>query len=183
MHRFGKNMSRIGNKSIQIPAGAKVTKSGNIISVTGPKGELSFMVPAAVELGDVIKVTGESNLTGLTRTLIANAIKGVTEEWTKTLELSGTGYRVQGSGKQITLSLGFSHQVVVDAPEGVSFDTKENRIVVRGVNRETIGEVAAKIRKLRPADPYKAKGFKYEGEVIVRKAGKAAKAAGAAGGK
>ena len=178
-------MSRIAKKQIAIPEDVKVTLGEGKIVVTGPRGSLNKTLPVNVKV-DVadqsIKILAEEttgSLAGLSRTLIDNMISGVTRGWSKTLELSGTGYRASTTGKQLTLALGFSHPVVIDAPSDVSFEVKENKIVVFGLDRGVVGEVAAKIRAFRPADPYKAKGLKYEGEVIVRKAGKAAKAAGA----
>lgn len=176
--RYGENMSRVGKLPIKIPAEVKIDLEENVIIVSGPKGIMRVRVPIQVRVdGGMVKVAPTpGNLAGLTRTLVANAIAGVTIGWVKTLELSGTGYRAQTSGKQLTLALGFSHPVVIEAPEGIAFEVKENKIMISGVDRGLVGEMAAKLRGLRPADPYKAKGFKYEGEIIVKKAGKAAKA-------
>lgn len=175
--KFGKNMSRIAKLPVQIPDSVTVAVASGIVTVSGPKGKLEMNLPVEVNISDkMVKVSGESNLAGMSRTMIANMVRGVTDGWTKSLELSGTGYRAATTGKQLNLALGFSHPVIMDAPEGISFEVKENKITVLGANRGLVGLVAAKIRKMRPADPYKAKGFKYEGEVIVKKAGKAAKA-------
>lgn len=176
----GKNMSRIGRLPIPIPEGVTVTVNGNRIGVIGPKGQLEWTMPNEVEAkneeGKVMVTAKLSNLHGLSRSLIANMVKGVSAGWSKTLELSGTGYRASTNGAELNLSLGFSHPVVVKAPKGMSFEVTENKIKVLGIDKVKVGEVAAKIRSWRPADPYKAKGLKYEGEVIKRKAGKAAKA-------
>ena len=173
-------MSRIGKKIIDIPTGVTVTVNSNRVSVVGPKGNLEFTLPegVATEIKDnKISVVSEfSNLHGLSRSLIANMVTGVSTGWTKVLELSGTGYRANVSGKDLNLALGFSHPVKVTAPDGIAFTIAENKITVAGIDKGLVGEIAARIRKLKPADPYKAKGFKYEGEIIRRKAGKAAKA-------
>lgn len=170
-------MSKIAKKPIEIPVSVTVTVTGNKIAVSGPKGKLEAVVPVQVMAKDGwVKVEGESRMAGMSRTIVANMVKGVTEKWSKTLELSGTGFRAQAIGKQLQLALGFSHPVNVDAPEGITFEVNENKITVIGVDRALVGEVAAKIRKLRPADVYKHKGFKYEGEKLIKKAGKAAKA-------
>jgi large subunit ribosomal protein L6 len=152
-------------------------------------GELKVNVPEGVrvEVQDkTVKVGVESpekgNLHGLTRTLINNAVVGVTQGFRKTLELSGTGYRANTNGSDLNLALGLSHPVVIKSPAGISFEVSEGKVSVLGADKALVGEVAAKIRATRPADPYKLKGFKYEGEKIVKKAGKAVKA-GAAGGK
>jgi large subunit ribosomal protein L6 len=125
-----------------------------------------------------VKIEGDENgsIHGLTRSLVANMVKGVTDGFTKTLELAGTGFRATTDGSELQLALGFSHPVIVKAPAGISFEVKENKINVRGTDKGLVGEVTAKIRTLKPADPYKLKGFKYENEVIIKKAGKAAKA-------
>lgn len=175
-------MSRIGKLPISIPQTVQVTASEHSVLVKGPKGELTFALPehvqVVVEDGKVLVKSGQSNLQGLVKTHLSNAVKGVTDGWTKSLELSGTGYRASVAGSNLQLALGFSHPVVIEAPTGISFVVKENLITVQGSNRSMVGQVAAIIRAKKPADPYKAKGLKYEKEVIVRKAGKAAKAGG-----
>lgn len=180
-------MSRIGRLPITIPESVTLTVTGKTVVVKGSKGELSLTLPDQVKLTvDGAKaevVSNASNLQGLFRTLIANNVKGVSEGWSKSLEISGTGYRAATSGPELNLSLGFSHPVVIKAPQGISFQVVENKITVLGPDKVVVGEIAAKIRKLRPADVYKAKGLKYEGEVIRRKAGKAAKAGGTTAGK
>lgn len=172
-------MSRIGRLPITIPEAVTVTINLQEVTVKGPKGELSWTTPKVVEVkiedNRVIVSSSQSNLHGLSRSLIANMVVGVSTGWSKTLELSGTGYRAATTGGELNLALGFSHQIVIKAPVGVTFAVNENKIVVSGADKILVGEVAAKIRRLRPADPYKAKGFKYEGEIIRRKAGKAAK--------
>ncbi|MBI2587569.1 50S ribosomal protein L6 [Candidatus Amesbacteria bacterium] len=170
-------MSKIAKKPIEIPVTVTVTVTGKRVSVSGPKGKLEIVVPAAVTVKDnQIMVSGDSQMAGMSRTMIFNMVKGVSEEWSKTLELSGTGYRAQTTGKLLQLALGFSHPVNIDAPEGITFEVKENKIMVIGADRALVGEMAAKLRGLRPADVYKHKGFKYEGEKLIKKAGKAAKA-------
>ena len=173
-------MSKIGKKPIMIQDTVKVTVTGNRIQVAGPKGELFLDIPSSVEVkfenNQLIVTSKESNMWGLIRSLLSNMVLGVTTGWTKTLELSGTGYRANTTGTELNLSLGFSHPVVVKAPSGIKFEVLENKIKVLGTDKGLVGQVASQIRDLRPADPYKAKGFKYEGEVIVKKPGKAAKA-------
>ena len=174
-------MSRIAKKPIEIPENVSVTVTESMVTIKGPKGELRFNSPVVVQVdGKLVKVGGGDQMAGMARTMIANSVRGVAEEWTKTLELSGTGFRAATTGKQLNLALGYSHPVVVEAGEGVVFEVKENKITVRGADKTRGGEMAAKIRSLRPADGYKHKGFKYEGEKLIKKAGKAAKAGGTA---
>lgn len=167
-----------------IVSGTTAKVAGGKIVVTGPKGELTLNIPAAVEVkienNQILVASTLSNMHGLIRSLVNNMVTGVTTGWSKTLELSGTGFRSSVAGSDLNLALGFSHPVVIKAPVGISFEAKDNKIVVSGVDKALVGEIAAQIRKLRPADPYKAKGFKYEGEVVRRKPGKAAKAVGGA---
>ncbi|MDO8488043.1 MAG: 50S ribosomal protein L6 [bacterium] len=173
-------MSRIGRQPITIPSGVTVTVTGQTVTVVGSKGELTLHVPAQVKVevkdNQAVVTSAAPNLHGLFRTLVANQVVGVSTGWEKGLELSGTGYRAATSGSELNLSLGFSHPVVVKAPAGITFKVEENKITVAGIDKVLVGEVAAKIRHLRPADVYKAKGLKYVGEVIRRKPGKAAKA-------
>lgn len=173
-------MSRIGRQPIIIPESVTLTLTGQTVVVKGPKGELTLRMPDQVQLkmqeGQAVVESPAPNLHGLFRSLIANNVTGVTDGWTKVLELSGTGYRAATNGAELNLSLGLSHPVVVTAPAGISFTVEENKITVMGIDKALVGEVAAKIRGLRPADVYKAKGFKYAGEVIRLKPGKAAKA-------
>ena len=178
-------MSRIGRLPIPVPSGVDVAIDGQAVSVKGPKGQLSVNIaePISVAKEDsVIKVTRPSDegkvraLHGLSRTLIANMVTGVTQGYSKTLEIVGVGYRVQAKGKNLEFSLGFSHPVVVEPPEGISFRVEApTRFVVEGIDKQLVGEIAARIRKLRKPDPYKAKGVRYQGEVIRRKVGKAGK--------
>ncbi|MFB0834030.1 50S ribosomal protein L6 [Arthrobacter halodurans] len=178
-------MSRIGRLPITVPAGVEVKVDGALVSVKGSKGELSHTVasPIAVVLEDGTLTVSRPNderesrsLHGLTRTLIANMIQGVTEGYSKRLEIHGTGYRVLAKGSNLELALGYSHPVSVDAPEGITLTAESaNRVLVSGISKQQVGEVAANIRKLRKPDPYKGKGIRYEGEVIRRKVGKAGK--------
>ena len=179
-------MSRVGKKLIMIPANVTVSVKGSRFMVTGPKGELEIGIPGGVKVevdGDKITVvTPESNVQGMARTTFANAVVGVTTGWSKSLELNGTGYRATVDGSRLQMALGYSHQVVVAAPVGIAFEVKENKITVTGTDKGVVGQVAADVRKWRPADPYKIKGLKYENEVIIKKAGKAAKAGATTGG-
>ena len=178
-------MSRIGRKSIPVPAGVDVTITGQTVKVKGPKGELSHTVsePITVEKDGVELHVNRPNderkakeLHGLSRTLVANMIVGVTEGYKKVLEINGTGYRVTAKGKDLEFALGFSHPVLVPAPNGITFSVeKPTQFTVTGIDKQLVGEVAANIRKIRPPEPYKGKGVKYQGEVIRRKAGKAGK--------
>ncbi|GAB3123048.1 50S ribosomal protein L6 [Streptomyces calidiresistens] len=179
-------MSRIGKLPIQVPAGVDVTIDGRTVGVKGPKGNLSHTVAEPIEVARaedgaiVVSRPNDENrnraLHGLSRTLVANMITGVTEGYSKRLEISGVGYRVQAKGSNLEFSLGYSHPILVEAPEGISFAVETpTRLTVQGIDKQKVGEVAAKIRKLRKPDPYKAKGIKYEGEVIRRKVGKAGK--------
>jgi large subunit ribosomal protein L6 len=177
-------MSRIGKLPITLPAGVTVSVDGAKVTTVGPKGTLELVMPAGVTVtlaeNQVLVNSEQGNLHGLVRSLLANNVHGVSEGWSKSLELSGTGYRAATTGKELNLALGFSHPVILPAPAGITFQVVENKITVSGPDKALVGEIAAKIRSKRPADPYKAKGLKYEGEVIRRKAGKAAKAGGAA---
>jgi large subunit ribosomal protein L6 len=179
-------MSRIGKLPIPVPAGVDVTIDGRTVQVKGPKGTLSHTVAAPIEVArgedGVITVTRPNDerqnkaLHGLSRTLVANMITGVTTGYSKALEISGVGYRVQAKGSNLEFSLGYSHPIVVEAPEGITFKVDSpTKLSVEGIDKQKVGEVAANIRKLRKPDPYKAKGVKYAGEVIRRKVGKAGK--------
>ncbi len=179
-------MSRIGRKSIPVPSGVEVTIDGPTVKVKGPKGELSHTLaePITVERGEdgqvhVNRPNDErraKELHGLSRTLVANMITGVTEGYRKTLEIAGTGYRVTAKGSDLEFALGFSHPVQVKAPTGITFTVERPTLFhVAGIDKQQVGEVAANIRKIRPPEPYKGKGVKYQGEVIRRKAGKAGK--------
>ncbi|MGB2568498.1 50S ribosomal protein L6 [Micromonospora citrea] len=179
-------MSRIGRKSIPVPTGVDITIEGQTVKVKGPKGELSHTLaePITVERAEdgqlqVNRPNDErkaKELHGLSRTLVANMIVGVTEGYRKSLEIAGTGYRVTAKGKDLEFALGFSHPVLVPAPEGITFTVEKPTLFhVAGIDKQQVGEVAANIRKIRPPEPYKGKGVKYQGEVIRRKAGKAGK--------
>lgn len=183
-------MSRVGRQPISIPEGVTIKiKDGQVI-VAGPKGELVQEVRPEIKVqlknNQILvsrKVEGRfsRSLHGLTRTLIANMIRGVTEGWSKTLKLMGTGYRVKLEGEKLLLSLGFSHPVEVEPVEGIKFEVKGNDTInVLGIDKALVGQTAAKIRKIRPPEPYKGKGIRYEDEEVRRKPGKAAKI-GAAG--
>ena len=176
-------MSRIGRAPIAVPAGVTITQNGNVVTVKGPKGELTreFVADMIIEVADntitVKRPTDNKEhraLHGLTRTLLNNMVIGVTAGFSKTLEINGVGYRAAKQGNNINLSLGFSHPVIVEPPTGITFEVPApNRIIVSGINKEVVGAMAAKIRGYRQPEPYKGKGIKYEGEVIRRKVGKA----------
>ena len=178
-------MSRIGRMPVPIPSGVDVTIDGRAVTVTGPKGKLSLEVAEPIEVSQndgIITVTrpnDEGNvraLHGLSRSLVANMVTGVTEGYSKTLEIVGVGYRVQSRGPNLEFSLGFSHPVTVAPPEGITLRVETpTRLVVEGIDKQQVGEVAANIRKLRKPDPYKGKGLRYSGEHIRRKVGKAGK--------
>ncbi|MCX4691560.1 MULTISPECIES: 50S ribosomal protein L6 [unclassified Streptomyces] len=179
-------MSRIGKLPIQVPAGVDVTIDGQAVAVKGPKGSLALTVKAPIEIVkgedgvlNVIRPNDERQnkaLHGLSRTLVANMITGVTTGYVKALEISGVGYRVAAKGSSLEFQLGYSHPILIEAPEGISFKVESpTKFSVEGIDKQKVGEVAANIRKLRKPDPYKAKGVKYAGEVIRRKVGKAGK--------
>ena len=178
-------MSRIGNKPIEVPNGVEVKIDGNKITVKGPKGTLEREIHKNISLEinentiKVIRINDEPanrSLHGLTRTLINNMIIGVTHEYTKELQINGVGYRVQKQGNDLNLSLGYSHPVIYKAPEGISFDVPNaNTIIVKGIDKEKVGQVAAEIRTKRPPEVYRGKGIKYAEEVIRRKEGKTGK--------
>jgi large subunit ribosomal protein L6 len=179
-------MSRIGRLPIPVPAGVDVTIDGRTVSVKGPKGSLAHTVAAPIDIAKgedgTLLVTRPNDermskaLHGLTRTLVANMVIGVTEGYSKTLEIVGTGYRVQARGSDLEFALGFSHPVTVVAPEGITFAVEApTRFVVSGIDKQKVGEIAANIRKIRKPEPYKGKGVRYSGEVVRRKAGKAGK--------
>lgn len=179
-------MSRIGKLPISVPAGVDVTIDGRTVAVKGPKGSLAHTVAAPIEIAKgedgTLLVTRPNDervskaLHGLSRTLVANMITGVTAGYSKSLEISGVGYRVQAKGSNLEFALGYSHSILVEAPEGIAFKVESpTKFSVEGIDKQKVGEVAANIRKLRKPDPYKAKGVKYAGEVIRRKVGKAGK--------
>ena len=174
-------MSRIGKNPITIPQGVEVKIDGQNVTVKGPKGTLTneFLSDVKIENQEgkiVVSLVNEkaSNIHGLTRTLIANMVKGVTEGYEKALEINGVGYRAQKQGNKLVLTLGFSHPVEVEAPEGITIDVPAaNSIIVKGIDKQLVGQVAANIREYRLPEPYKGKGIKYVGEHIRRKEGKA----------
>lgn len=186
-------MSRIGKKPVKVPEGVTVQVNGSNVSATGPKGSLS------VDLRPEIKVTIDGanlsvlrvsetpkarSLHGLSRTLVENVVMGVSQGWNKGLELVGVGYRAELAGTNLVLNVGFSHPVKFAAPTGITFEVADNtKINVKGTDKQLVGETAAQIRRVRPPEPYKGKGIRYVGEVVRKKAGKAAKAAGATGAK
>jgi large subunit ribosomal protein L6 len=179
-------MSRIGRLPIPVPNGVDVSIDGRNVTVKGPKGTLTHVVAEPIEIAKVddgtLQVTRPNDerenraLHGLSRTLVNNMVIGVTDGYSKTLEIVGTGYRVVAKGSDLEFALGFSHSVLIKAPDGISFNVEApTRFTVSGVDKQKVGETAAKIRKLRKPDPYKGKGVRYQGEVIRRKAGKAGK--------
>ncbi len=171
-------MSRIGNKPVQIPAGVEVAVNGNNVVVKGPKGQLELDVfeKLAINVEDSVLTVSRPDDERETRALIHNMVVGVSEGFEKKLELAGVGYRVQQKGKNLEFSLGFSHPVIVEAPEGITFEVPDNTHVnVKGINKQQVGQIAAEIRGHRPPEPYKGKGIHYVGEHIRRKLGKAAK--------
>jgi large subunit ribosomal protein L6 len=178
-------MSRIGRLPIDVPASVNVTIDGSAVTVKGPKGELALTVASPIEVkldGSQLLVTrpdderNSRSLHGLTRTLIANQIIGVTDGYTKGLDIVGTGYRVAADGSGITFALGYSHPITVQPPAGITFTVEgNNRVIVSGIDKQAVGEVAANLRKLRKPEPYKGKGVRYTGEIVRRKAGKSGK--------
>jgi large subunit ribosomal protein L6 len=178
-------MSRIGRMPVVVPSGVDVTIDGRAVTVKGPKGSLHLEVTAPIEVSQndgVVTVTRPSDegevraLHGLSRSLIANMVTGVTSGYAKTMEIVGVGYRVQAKGSDLEFALGFSHPVLITPPAGISFRVETpTRFVVEGIDKQQVGEVAANIRKLRKPEPYKGKGVRYAGEQIRRKAGKAGK--------
>lgn len=175
-------MSRVGKRPIQTPSGVSVTVKGQQVSLKGPKGSLSFRAPDDVEVahgnGEItIKPRHETQRTramwGMTRAILANQVKGVTEGFEKTLELTGVGYRATMQGKNLQLALGFSHDVIYEPPEGITIAApRPVEIKISGIDAQVVGQVAAEIRNYRPPEPYKGKGVKYQGERIRRKEGK-----------
>ena len=179
-------MSRIGRLPVPVPSGVEVTIDGQDVTVKGPKGSLDLTVPAPITVAkgedgsvEVSRPNDERDSRsrhGLTRSLINNMVVGVTDGYTKKLEIHGTGYRVTAKGSDLEFALGYSHPILVKAPEGITFAVENpTRFSVSGIDKQLVGEVSANIRKLRKPDPYKAKGVRYEGEHIRRKVGKAGK--------
>ena len=178
-------MSRIGKMPITVPAGVDVKIADNLVTVKGPKGELSqqFSKELGIELKDgVISITRPSDdkkhrsLHGLTRSLIHNMVEGVVNGYSKTLEVDGVGYRVAKQGKNLVMNLGFSHQVIVPETDDISIEVPQpNQIIIKGIDKQKVGQFAAEVREKRPPEPYKGKGIHYQGERIIRKEGKAGK--------
>ena len=178
-------MSRIGRKPIPVPAGVTISVEPEVVRVNGPKGELFERINRDITVEQVDDGTvvvsrptdrGEHRaLHGLTRSLVANMVEGVTAGYTKTLEIQGVGYRAVLKGRDLELALGYSHPVSIKAPDGIDFEVPQpTRVVVRGISKQLVGEIAANIRKQRPPEPYKGKGIRYEGEHVARKVGKRA---------
>ncbi|WP_309645292.1 50S ribosomal protein L6 [Phenylobacterium sp.] len=175
-------MSRIGKKAVAVPSGVTVTIDGQTVTVKGPKGQLSWTVAEEIEIkqeGAELLLTKRVDTTraqamwGLSRTLIANMVQGVTDGFERTLELVGVGYRAAMKGNALSMQLGFSHDVDVPPPEGVTFATpKQTEIKISGIDKQVVGEIASQIRRLRPPEPYKGKGVRYAGEKVRRKEGK-----------
>ncbi|QQG43638.1 MAG: 50S ribosomal protein L6 [Candidatus Daviesbacteria bacterium] len=182
-------MSRVGNLPISIPNSVTVEKTGSKIVVAGPKGSLELMIHRGinVEVDDSQVLVKRKNdepklraLHGLIRNLIANMVMGVSEGWSKNLELFGVGFRAAGGGDKLTLNVGFSHPVEVQAPEGINFEVRDSvKIKVSGIDKQLVGQIAANIKKIKVPDVYKGKGIRYEGEYIRKKPGKAGKVGGA----
>jgi len=178
-------MSKIGKQPIEIPEGVEVKITPGKVEVKGPKGTLCRLLPKELKLNlkdnrlwvEKIAQNGKAEvLSGTFRSLIFNMVKGVSEGWRKELELVGTGYRAEATGEKLILNVGYSHPIEIMAPENISFRVEKNTILIEGIDKETVGQVAAKIRAVRPPEPYKGKGIKYTTETVRRKAGKAAKA-------
>ena len=180
-------MSRIGRKPLPLPKGVTVSPKGGMVGVKGPKGELSRAMPSGVSLKvEATRVVVERDddsrenrsKHGLMRAHLANMVKGVTDGWTRELEINGVGYRAEVAGDTITMALGYSHPVLFKLPKGVAAKVDKNRLILSAADRDTLGQTAAKIRELRPPEPYKGKGVKYVEEVIQRKVGKAGATSG-----
>jgi large subunit ribosomal protein L6 len=181
-------MSRIGKKPVVIPAGVTIELAPNLLKAKGPKGELSLPIHPKVNVEQkdseiIVSVKREDNkqeraLWGLYRALIANTISGVVDGFTKVLEINGVGYKAVVAGKKVTLSLGYSHPIEMEAPEGIDIKVEKNILTITGIDKQAVGQFAAVIREQRPPEPYKGKGIKYSDEIIRRKAGKVVKAVG-----
>lgn len=184
-------MSRIGKAPIEIPQGVTIAITGDHIVVKGPKGELTYDLPGGVD----VKVEGQTctitciktdtkhlALHGLVRAILYNLAQGVSTGWTRTLELSGVGFRAAITNGNLVLTVGFSHEVTIKPPTGITFTISEGKIIVSGIDKQLVGQVAANIRNVKKPEPYKGKGIKYQGEYIRKKAGKSAKAVGGAPG-
>ncbi|OGM04767.1 50S ribosomal protein L6 [Candidatus Woesebacteria bacterium RIFCSPHIGHO2_12_FULL_42_9] len=181
-------MSKIGKQLISVPSGVSVEILDEEVKVSGPKGTLSLRIPSGISVvqkeEEISLVSSKKSKTGkslygTTRALLANNVKGVSDGWTKELELVGTGYRAEVVGGNLVLAVGYSHPVKISAPDSITFKVEKTFITIEGPNRELVGQIAANVRNVRPPEPYKGKGIKYKDEVIRRKAGKAAKTVGA----
>ena len=179
-------MARFGKLPLTIPAGVSIEVNQNLIKVIGPKGTLEKTLPGVTleQKDGVLEVKAKSgnkqsiSMQGTTRSHLANMVKGVTEGWSKTLEIVGAGYRGEVRGNQLVLNIGYSHPVIVDAPQGIAFKLEKSIVTVEGIDKDMVGQVAANVRAVRKPEPYKGKGIKYTDEIVRRKAGKqAAKAA------
>ena len=178
-------MSRIGRMPIAVPSGVEVSITGQNVAVKGPKGSLAVAVPAPIQVtqADGVITVARPNeervtrsLHGLSRTLVANLVEGVTNGYSLTINIVGVGYRVAEKGKDLEFQLGYSHPITFPAPEGITYKVESpTKLIISGIDKQLVGETAAKVKKLRKADPYKGKGLRLEGEVIRRKAGKAGK--------
>lgn len=177
-------MSRVGKQPITVPAGVTITADKNTITVTGPKGSLTQFTMPGISVEQVesqILVTRKSDIKehrskhGLMRSLVANMVQGVTEGFTKNLELNGVGYRIALNGDILKLSVGFSHDIEYKVPQGIKIDVEANKMAVTGINKQQVGQVAAEIRSIKKPEPYKGKGIKYADERIIRKSGKSGK--------
>lgn len=178
-------MSRIGKAPISLPSGVEVEIGRGTVAAKGPQGRLEVRFPDVIEVqreDDILRVVRPTDSRqhrayhGLTRALVANLVRGVTEGFQKTLEIHGVGYRAALQGEDLQLQVGYSHPVLMPAPEGISFEVPApNRVIVKGISKEQVGQIAANVRSVRPPEPYKGKGIRYEGEYIRRKVGKAAK--------
>ena len=178
-------MSRIGRMSIAVPSGVEISITGQNVAVKGPKGSLAIAVPAPIQVSQadgVITVARPNeervtrSLHGLSRTLVANMVHGVTTGYSLTINIVGVGYRVAEKGKDLEFQLGYSHPINFPAPEGITYKVESpTKLIISGIDKQLVGETAAKVKKLRKADPYKGKGLRLEGEVVRRKAGKAGK--------
>ncbi|MEK7160011.1 MAG: 50S ribosomal protein L6 [Patescibacteria group bacterium] len=185
-------MSKIAIKPIVLKENVNFSTEKSRVLISGPKGNLFFDLPEGIKAesskGQIIVSQNNKNdektraLFGLTRAILSNLVKGVTDGFDKKLELTGVGYRAQAAGNTLTLSVGYSHPVIIKAEDGINFTVEENVITVSGIDKTRVGDIAAKVRAIRPPEPYKGKGIKYVGERVRRKAGKAAKAIGVAGG-
>jgi len=183
-------MSRIGKAIIEIPPGVTLEEKNSVVSVVGPKGTLTLTLPTGFHIEkkeNTILVTNKStdlhlgNIHGLYRSLLNNIVIGVTKGWEKTVELVGVGYKATGGGNEVSLSVGFTHQVKFVAPKDITFKISDNtKLTISGIDKKIVGEIAAQIRATKPPEPYKGKGIRYLGEIVRKKAGKAIKAAGAA---